>query len=48
MRLETHYGKAEVSTYRTRATPLTGTPVIPESAFAGVRTTSWPPRSMYR
>ena len=35
MRLDTHYGKAEVSTYRTRATLLEGTPVIPESAFAG-------------
>ena len=35
MRLETHYGKAEVSTYRTKANPLTGTPVIPESAYHG-------------
>ncbi len=35
MRLETHYGKAEVSTYRTRATALKGTPVIPESEFSG-------------
>jgi urate oxidase / 2-oxo-4-hydroxy-4-carboxy-5-ureidoimidazoline decarboxylase len=35
MKLETHYGKAAVSTYRTRATPLTGTPIIPESAFSG-------------
>ena len=35
MRLETHYGKAEVSTYRTMARALTGTPVIPESEFRG-------------
>ncbi len=35
MKLETHYGKAEVSTYRTNATPLTGVRRIPESAFAG-------------
>ena len=35
MRLETHYGKAEVSTYRTKATALDGTPVIPESEFKG-------------
>ena len=35
MRLETHYGKAEVSTYLTRAKALTGTPVIPESGFRG-------------
>ncbi|MFV2062247.1 MAG: factor-independent urate hydroxylase [Chloroflexota bacterium] len=35
MRLETHYGKAEVSTYRTQGTPLEGTPVIPESEFKG-------------
>ena len=35
MRLETHYGKAEVSTYRTQATALNGTPVIPESEFRG-------------
>jgi urate oxidase len=33
--LETHYGKAEVSTYRTKAQPLTGTPEIPESEFRG-------------
>lgn len=35
MRLETHYGKAEVSTYRTAASPLDGLPPIPESAFTG-------------
>ena len=35
MRLETHYGKAEVSTYRTKATALEGTPVIAESGFTG-------------
>ena len=35
MRLETHYGKAEVSTYRLAATALTGVPSIPESAFDG-------------
>jgi urate oxidase len=35
MRLETHYGKAAVSTYRTRATALEGIPIIPESAFSG-------------
>jgi urate oxidase / 2-oxo-4-hydroxy-4-carboxy-5-ureidoimidazoline decarboxylase len=35
MRLETHYGKAEVSTYRTWAAPLTGVSAIPESAFVG-------------
>jgi urate oxidase / 2-oxo-4-hydroxy-4-carboxy-5-ureidoimidazoline decarboxylase len=35
MRLETHYGKAEVSTYRTNATPLTGLRQIPESTFVG-------------
>lgn len=35
MRLETHYGKAEVSTYRTKATALAGTPVVRESAFRG-------------
>jgi urate oxidase len=35
MRLETHYGKAEVSTYRTKARALTGIPVVPESQFAG-------------
>ena len=35
MRLDTHYGKAEVSTYRTAARPLEGLPAIPESAFTG-------------
>jgi urate oxidase len=35
MRLETHYGKAEVSTYRTHAAALEGIPVIPESEFRG-------------
>lgn len=35
MRLETHYGKADVSTYRTYATPLTGVRRIAESAFEG-------------
>jgi urate oxidase / 2-oxo-4-hydroxy-4-carboxy-5-ureidoimidazoline decarboxylase len=35
MKLETHYGKAEVSTYRTWAAPLTGITPIPESAFSG-------------
>ena len=35
MRLETFYGKAEVSTYRTKAAPLVGTPVIPESEYMG-------------
>jgi urate oxidase len=32
---EIHYGKAEVSTYRTYATPLTGIRPIPESPFTG-------------
>jgi len=35
MRMEIHYGKAEVSTYRTHATPLLGLPTIPESAITG-------------
>jgi urate oxidase len=35
VRLETHYGKADVSTYRTLASPLEGTPVIPESEYRG-------------
>ena len=35
MKLETHYGKAEVSTYRTNATPLAGVRTIPESTFTG-------------
>ena len=33
--VEIHYGKAEVSTYRTYATPLTGIKPIPESSFSG-------------
>lgn len=35
MRLETHYGKADVSTYRTHGTPLRGVRRIPESSFDG-------------
>lgn len=35
MSMEFHYGKAEVSTYRTYATPLRGLPHIPESAVTG-------------
>jgi urate oxidase len=35
MRLETHYGKADVSTYRTYGTPLEGVRRIPESSFEG-------------
>jgi urate oxidase len=35
VRLETHYGKAEVSTYRTRARALDGLTRIPESSFTG-------------
>jgi urate oxidase len=35
MRMETHYGKAEVSTYRSWATPLRGVRRIPESPWAG-------------
>ena len=35
MRLETHYGKADVSTYRTYASPLRGVRRIPESPFEG-------------
>ncbi len=35
MRLETHYGKADVSTYRTYGTPLRGVRRIPESTFEG-------------
>lgn len=35
MRLETHYGKADVSTYRTYGAPLRGVPRIPESGFDG-------------
>jgi urate oxidase / 2-oxo-4-hydroxy-4-carboxy-5-ureidoimidazoline decarboxylase len=33
--LETHYGKAEVSTYRTNGSALEGVPAIPESPFTG-------------
>jgi urate oxidase len=35
VRLDTHYGKAEVSTYRTSAPALDGLRPIPESAFTG-------------
>jgi urate oxidase len=35
VKTEIHYGKAEVSTYRTYATPLRGLTAIPESAFTG-------------
>lgn len=35
MRLETHYGKADVSTYRTYGAPLVGVRRIPESSFEG-------------
>jgi urate oxidase len=35
VRAEFHYGKAEVSTYRTHAAPLQGLTPIPESAFTG-------------
>ena len=35
MRLETHYGKAQVSTYRIAAQALEGVTVIPESSFTG-------------
>jgi urate oxidase len=35
VRAEIHYGKAQVSTYRTYATPLTGVPPIDESPFTG-------------
>jgi urate oxidase len=35
MRSEIYYGKAEVSTYRTYATPLAGVTLIPESPFSG-------------
>jgi urate oxidase len=35
LRAEFHYGKAEVSTYRTYAAPLQGLRAIPESAFTG-------------
>jgi urate oxidase len=33
--MDTHYGKAEVSTYRTWASPLEGIRTVPESAFSG-------------
>jgi urate oxidase len=35
VRLETHYGKAAVSTYRTSVQALEGLPLIPESPFRG-------------
>ena len=35
MKTEIYYGKADVATYRTYATPLTGITPIPESSFAG-------------
>ncbi|CAN5568214.1 hypothetical protein BH23CHL8_BH23CHL8_01380 [soil metagenome] len=35
MILETHYGKAAVSTYRTKGSPLVGVAAIAESAFTG-------------
>ena len=35
MRAEIYYGKADVATYRTYATPLEGMTLIPESAFDG-------------
>jgi urate oxidase len=35
VRLETHYGKADVSTYRSWAKPLEGVRRIPESSFTG-------------
>jgi urate oxidase len=39
VRLETHYGKAEVSTYRTWAAPLRGVRAIPESPWTGTDNT---------
>ena len=48
MKLETHYGKAEVSTYRTNATPLTGVRRIPESRSTGRPNTCSRPRSTSR
>ena len=33
--MEIYYGKSDVSTYRTYATPLTGITTIPESSFSG-------------
>ena len=35
MKTEIYYGKADVATYRTHATPLTGITAIPESSFTG-------------
>ena len=35
MKAEIYYGKADVATYRTYATPLTGIVTIPESSFDG-------------
>ena len=35
MKAEIYYGKADVATYRTYATPLKGLTPIPESAFDG-------------
>ena len=35
MKAEIYYGKADVATYRTYATPLTGLTAVPESAFDG-------------
>jgi urate oxidase len=35
MKADIYYGKAEVATYRTYATPLTGVTQIPESSFIG-------------
>lgn len=35
MKTEIYYGKADVATYRTYATPLTGVTPIPESTFTG-------------
>jgi urate oxidase / 2-oxo-4-hydroxy-4-carboxy-5-ureidoimidazoline decarboxylase len=35
VRSEIYYGKADVATYRTYATPLTGVTPVPESSFSG-------------
>ncbi len=35
MKAEIYYGKADVATYRTHGTPLTGIRLIPESSFSG-------------
>jgi urate oxidase len=35
MKMDTHYGKADVSTYRTWARPLEGVRTVPESVFVG-------------